>query len=85
MAISATTDCVLAPMRPKFEYHILRTNNLPILGNSHEIEKKLNALGKQGWELIGVEWSQPVSLNLILVTTTKLHKEHIFYFKRRLK
>lgn len=68
---------------PMFEYRVLRVNNLPLFGNGGNIEEQLNALGREGWELVCMEWSQPITMNFLIFSTPKLHRERIFYLKRK--
>lgn len=69
----------------KFEYTAYRSNNLPLFGNGHEDEIKLNEYGAKGWDLVWVEVTQPVTINLFFFSTTKAHKERVFYFRRKIE
>lgn len=66
----------------KWEYCSFRTNNLPVLGNGHEAEEKLNRLGKDGWECYWIESISPLTLNFLFFSSNKIHRERIFYLKR---
>jgi len=67
-----------------WEYYSFKSSNLPVLGNGHEDEVKLNELGRNGWELIWIETSLPVTVSLLVFSTTKLHKERTYFFRRPL-
>lgn len=66
----------------KFVYCRLKINSLDSMF-SDTLDDKMNALGEQGWECYAVEWSQPVTIGFLgIFSTTKLHKERVFYFRK---
>ena len=73
------------PISMKYQYKTIRLDNLPVVGNGHQLEKILNEEGQKGWELILVETSKPISINLLIFSTDKLHKETTLYFKKTIQ
>ena len=69
-------------MVSKWEYTSFTSHNLPILGNGHEDIRRLNELGREGWELAWVETSLPINVNLLFFSTTRLHKERTYFLRR---
>lgn len=65
-----------------FEYFVFRTDKIPIFNDGREITECLNEFGRDGWELVNVEWTSPWTINLLMFSFTWVQKKHIFYFKR---